>query len=119
MLGELPYLDHGQLLALASAQQKQQVARRAAWRGVEEAAARDGSRDLDCLRAEVGAWATRLGAIVGDESGTGLVDLTLANARRAAAPTILDAAAALLYQDALSAPEREVLLAPWLSIVGS
>lgn len=117
VLDELPYLTHGELLALASAQKEQQIARRAAWRRVEEAATWDGGRDLDRLRAEVGAWATRLGAIVGDEAGTGLVDLTLADARRDAAPTILDAAVALLYQDELSEPDRAVLLEPWLSIV--
>jgi transposase-like protein len=89
----------------------------AAWRSVESAAVRDAVRGLDHLRELVGAWATRLGAVVGDEAGNGLVDLTLANARRAAAPTVLDAAVALLYRNELSEPEHDVLLAPWLSIV--
>ena len=120
LLAELPYLDRGELLALAGAQQKEQVARRAAWRAVENAAAsRDGGRSLDRLRHEVAAWATRLGAIVGDEAGSGLADLMLADVRKAAAPTVLDAAAALLYQDDLSESDRAVLLDPWLSVIGT
>ena len=119
LLAELPYLDRGELLALAGAQQKDQVARRAAWRAVENvAASRDGGRSLDRLRHEVAAWATRLGAIVGDEAGSGLADLMLADVRKAAAPTVLDAAAALLYQDDLAESDRAVLLDPWLSVTG-
>jgi len=118
LLAELPYLDRGELLALAGAQKKEQVARRAAWRAVEDAASRDGGRGLDRLRHEVAAWATRLGAIVGDEAGSGLADLMLADVRKAAAPTVLDAAAALLYQDDMSESDRTVLLAPWLSVIG-
>jgi hypothetical protein len=118
LLDELPYLDRGQLLALAGAQKKNQVARRAAWRAIKDTAAQDGGRDLDRLRHEVAVWATRLGAIVGDEAGTGLADLMLADVRKAAAPTVLDAAAALLYHDDLSESDRAILLGPWLSVVG-
>ncbi len=119
LLADLPYLDRGELLALAGAQKNEQAARRAAWRAVEDAAAsRDGGRDLDRLRDEVAGWATRLGAIVGDEAGSGLVDLMLADVRRAAAPAVLDAAAALLYRDDLSEPDRAVLLAAWRSVIG-
>ena len=120
LLEELPYLDRGELLALAGAQKQDQVARRAAWQAVEDAAdAEDGRRTLDRVRHEVAAWATRLGAIVGDEVGSGLVDLMLADVRKAAAPTILDAAAALLYQDARSESDQAVLLGPWHLISGS
>ena len=118
LLAELPYLDRGELLALAGARKKHQAARRAAWRAVEDAASQDRGRGLDRLRREVAAWATRLGAIVGDEAGSGLADLMLADVRKAAAPTVLDAAAALLYQDDLSESDRAVLLDPWLSIIG-
>jgi hypothetical protein len=55
---------------------------------------------------------------VGDEAGSGLADLMLADVRKAAAPTVLDAAAALLYQDAMSESDRAVLLDPWLSLIG-
>jgi hypothetical protein len=120
LLDELPYLDRGELLALASAQKRDQVARRAAWRAVESAAeSDDGRRNLDRLRHDVAVWATRLGAIVGDEAGTGLVDLMLADVRKAAAPTILDAAAALMYADDLSEADRVVLLSPWVRVMGS
>jgi hypothetical protein len=120
LLEELPYLDRGDLLALSGAQKKDQAARRAAWRAIEDAAtAQDGGRGLDRLRNEVAAWATRLGAIVGDEAGSGLADLMLADVRKVAAPTVLDAAAALLYQDQLSESDRAVLLGPWLSVVGA
>ncbi len=119
LLEELPYLDRGGLLALAGAQRRDRVARRAAWRAVEGAAARDDGRDLDRLRHEVAAWATRLGAIVGDEAGSGLADLMLADVRKAAAPTVLDAAVALLYRDDLSESDRAVLLGPWLSVIGT
>jgi hypothetical protein len=117
LLEELPYLDRGELLALAGAQQENQVARHAAWRAVEDAAAQDGGRELDRLRHEIAAWATRLGAIVGDEAGSGLADLLLADVRKAAAPTVLDAAAAVMYQDDLSESDRAALLSPWLSVV--
>ena len=53
---------------------------------------------------------------MGDEAGSGLADLMLADVRKAAAPTLLDAAAGLLYQDALSESDRTVLLDPWLSL---
>ena len=120
LLAELPYLDRGELLALAGAQKQQQAARRAAWRAVEDvAASRDGGRSLDRLRHEVAAWATRLGAIVGDEAGSGLADLMLADVRKAAAPTVLDAAAALMFQEDLSESDRAVLLDPWLSVIGT
>jgi hypothetical protein len=120
LFDKLPYLDRGELLALAGAQKQQQEARRGAWRAVEEAASRrDGGRGLDRVRGEVASWATHLGAIVGDEAGSGLADLMLADVRRAAAPTILDAAAALLYQDDLTESDRSVLLAPWRSVTGS
>jgi len=119
LLAELPYLDRGELLALAGAQKKNQAARRAAWRTVESAArSQDGGRELDRLRHEVAVWATRLGAIVGDEAGSGLADLMLADVRRAAAPAILDAAAAMMYADDLSEADRAVLLDPWLSVIG-
>jgi hypothetical protein len=118
LLAELPYLDRGELLALAGAQKKNQAARRAAWRAVEDAASQDGGRGLDRLRHEVAAWATRLGAIVGDEAGSGLADLMLADVRKVAAPTILDAAAALMYADDLSEADQAVLLDPWLSVIG-
>jgi len=75
LLEELPYLDRGELLALAGAQKENQVARCAAWRAVEAAALKDEGRGLDRLRHEVAAWATRLGAIVGDEAGSGVADL--------------------------------------------
>jgi len=119
LLDRLPYLDRGDLLALAGAQHTRDLARRAAWQAIEAAAAaQDGGRDLDRLRSEVGAWATRLGAIVGDEAGTGLADLMLADVRRAAAPAVLDAAAALMFGDDLPDPDRATLLAPWLSVTG-
>ncbi len=119
LLAELPYLDRGELLALAGAQKRNQAARYAAWRAIENAAvSQDGGRGLDRLRHEVAAWATRLGAIVGDEAGSGLADLLLADVRKAAAPTVLDAAAALMYADDLSEADRAVLLDPWLSVIG-
>ncbi len=120
LLAELPYLDRGELLALAGAQKRDPVARRAAWRAIESAAgSQDGGRELDRLRHEVATWATRLGAIVGDEAGSGLADLMLADVRKAAAPTILDAAAALMYADDLSEADRAVLLDPWQRVIGS
>jgi hypothetical protein len=88
-------------------------------RRVARCRGRGGGRGLDRLHDEVATWATRLGAIVGDEAGTGLADLMLADVRWAAAPTILDAAAGLLYQDDLSAPDRAILLGPWLSVIGT
>ncbi len=119
LLARLPFLDRGELLALAGAQTTDRSDRRAAWRAIEDAAAaQDGGRSLDRLRHEVAAWATRLGAIVGDEAGSGLADLMLADVRKAAAPTVLDAAAALLVRDALSESDRAILLDPWLAVIG-
>ncbi len=118
LLEHLPYLGGGELMALAGAHNAGAHARRAAWRSVEAAAqTQDGGRDLDRLRSEVAAWATRLGSIVGDEAGTGLADLRLAELRRAAAPTVLDAAAALLLADDLPDADRTVLLGPWRSVM--
>lgn len=118
LLERLPFLGRGELMALAGAQGPGAGARRAAWRSVEAVAgARDGGRMLDRLRGEVAAWATRLGSIVGDEAGTGLADLRLAELRRAAAPTVLDAAVALMLWEDLSDADRTALLAPWQSVM--
>lgn len=114
LLERLPYLGQGELMALAGAHEAEGDARRAAWRAVEAAArARDGGRDLDRLRAEVTAWATRLDVIVGYETGT---SSQVVEARRAAAPAVLDAAAALLLADDLPEADRAVLLGPWHSV---
>jgi len=110
----LPGLDRGELFALAGAHRTVDSARQDAWKAVHEVVTADrADRDLDRLRTEVGAWASHLGSITGQEAGSGLSDLLMADARRAAAPAILDAAVAFLLGARLPERDRDVLLGPW------
>lgn len=114
LFDRLPGLDRGELFALAGAHGSRDSAREDAWAAVRRAVSADHlERDLDRLRSEVGAWATHLGSITGQEAGSGLSDLFMADARRAAAPAVLDAAVALLLGARLEDHERAVLLGPW------
>lgn len=114
LFDRLPGLDRGELFALAGAHRSNDSARQDAWKAVlEVVAANRAERELDRLRSEVGAWATHLGSITGQEAGSGMVDVLMADARRAAAPAILDAAVALLLGARLTERDRTVLLLPW------
>jgi hypothetical protein len=115
LFDRLPGLDRGELFSLAGAHRSNDAALQDAWKAVREVvSATHAERDLDHLRAEVGAWATHLGSITGQEAGSGMADILMADARRAAAPAILDAAVALLLGARLPERHRTVLLVPWM-----
>ena len=119
LIARLPFLDRGELLALAGERQPEDPAREAAWESVREAISASHTEDeLERLRSEVGAWATHLGAITGQEAGSGMSDLLMADARRAAATAVLDAAVALLLGARLSEQDRAALVRPWEDVVG-
>lgn len=114
LFDRLPGLDRGELFALAGAHGSRDAAREDAWTAARKVVTDDHlERALDRLRSEVGAWATHLGSITGQEAGSGLSDLLMADARRAAAPAVLDAAVALLLGDRLPERDSEALLRPW------
>ncbi len=118
LFARLPRLDRGELFALAGAHHVRDAAREEAWKSVREVVATDRvEQDLDRLRSEIGAWATHLGSITGQEAGTGTSELLLADARRAAAPAVLDAAVALLLGSRLPERDRTVLLRPWRRVL--
>jgi hypothetical protein len=73
--------------------------------------------ELDQVRSEVGVWATRLGSLTGQQIGSGMSDESMDDARRAAAPAVLDAAVAVLLGTRLPEPDRAALLGPWESVV--
>lgn len=114
LFDRLPGLDRGELLALAGAHHAKDPAREDAWRAVHEVVAADHvERELDRLRSEIGAWATHLGSITGQEAGSGMSDLLMADARHAAGPAVLDAAVAFLLGPGLPERDRTALLRPW------
>ena len=119
LFARLPLLDRGELLALAGARQPDDPDRETAWASVRDAiTASHTERELEQIRSEVGAWATHLGAITGQEAGSGMSDLLMADARRAAATAVLDAAVALLLGARLSERDRAALVRPWEDVVG-
>jgi hypothetical protein len=119
LFGRLPSLDQGELFELAGAHDAEDPVRAQAWTSVQEVVSADHlERDLDEVRSEVGAWATRLGTIAGQQIGSGMSNQLLGDARRAAAPAVLDAAVALLLGARLPESERAALLGPWDSVVG-
>lgn len=72
------------------------------------------SRSCDEFSSVVTRWATNDGARSGGYSFASPANaLRLADARRAAAPAVLDAAIALLLGSRLSASSRRVLLKAW------
>ena len=119
LFARLPRLDSGQCLALAAACRAEDPAREDAWAAVRTVVANGHlERDLDRVRSEVAAWATRLGggAISPREDGFDPSELLMADARRAAAYAVLDAAVALLLGPRLPEPHRAALLRPWKSV---
>ena len=118
MFARLPGLDRGELLALAAAHGAADQAREEAWRTVREVvSAAHLERDLDRVRVEVGTWATHLSSLTVQQLGGGLSDQLLAEARREAAPAVLDAAVAFLLGTALPDQDRAALLRPWESVL--
>ena len=117
LIARLPGLDRGELLALAAEHAAGDPAREEAWRTVREAVtASHMERDLDRVRSEVAAWATHLSALTVQQLGSGLSDQLLAEARREAAPAVLDAAVAFLLGTTLPDQDRAALLRPWESV---
>ena len=92
-------------------------ARRRAWDHAKKqipAAGRE--RDLDRARLEVSRWMrtnptdfSGIEGLLGQSGGA-------VQGRQAAAPAIIDAAAAVLAGDALAAEDQDVLLAPWRAL---
>ena len=119
LLRALPSLDRGELFALAAEHGQDPPGHAAAWVVARQVAERDGlAGEVDHLRADIVSWATNLGAITGQEAGTGTADLLLTDARRQAGTAVIDAAVALLLGDRLIEPYRSVLLGPWLRVRG-
>lgn len=119
LFDRLPGLDRGDLFTMAGSHRGAEAARQQAWRAVREVvAASHAERDLDRVRSQVGAWATHLGSITGQEAGSGTSEVLLADARRAAAPAVIDAAVAFLLGPRLSSRDRAALLGPWARVVG-
>jgi hypothetical protein len=117
LFARLQGMDQGELLALAGAHGGENAATSQAWTSVRQVVSADHlERDLDRVRSEVGAWATQLGAITGQQIGSGMSDQPIDDARRAAAPAVLDAAVAFLLGTRLSEPDRAALLRPWESV---
>jgi hypothetical protein len=118
LFARLPRLDRGDLLALAAAHAEGDPAREDAWEVVREVVSSDHlEADLDRVRSRVGTWATHLSALTVQQLGAGLSDQLLAEARREAAPAVLDAAVAFLLGSRIAEESRAALLGPWESMV--
>jgi hypothetical protein len=98
-------------------EKEDQDARRSAW--VQAKAAIEGAglmKELDRIRIAVGEWmqttSSDFQGIEGLMGGSG----GAAGARRAAAPALIDYAAAVLAGDALDETEKAVLVRPWNSL---
>ena len=118
LLARLPSLDHGDLLALAGARGVEDREREGAWKTVRQMVSADHlERELDLVRSEVGAWATRLGPLTVQQLGSAASNESMVDARRDAAPAVLDAAAAYLVGAKLPDRDRASLLRPWVSAI--
>lgn len=117
----LPYLEAAELMAVSAAYQQADATARAGARGAASAAARTGGLidELTRLHSSIIQWA---GADVSPTSAFTMEGLRtnpmLGDVRVQAVPALLDAATALLLQDALSADARAVLLEPIGAAVG-
>ncbi len=119
LFARLPNLDRGALLVLAAAHAARDPMRDRAWERARAVVAREHMEaDLDDVRNRVARWATSLGAIAGQETGTGMADLLLTDLRRTSAAAVLDAAAALLLGELLGEDDRAALLGPWRAVAG-
>jgi hypothetical protein len=92
-------------------------ARREAWAKAKAAIEQAGlMKELDRVRVSAGEWmqanSSDFQGIEGLMGGSG----GPAGARRAAAPAMIDFAAATLAGDALEEPDRAVLVRPWRSL---
>jgi hypothetical protein len=116
LFDRLPRLDRGDLLALAAEHAEGDPEREAAWETVREVvSANHLEPGLDEVRVRVGTWATHLSALTVQQLGAGLSDQLLAEARREAAPAVLDAAVAFLLGAMIAEGQRAALLRPWES----
>jgi hypothetical protein len=119
LFARLPRLDRGDLLALAAAHAQGDPEREEAWKNVRDAVSVDHLEpDLDRVRSRIGTWATHLSALTVQQLGAGLSDQLLADARREAAPAVLDAAVAFLLGARISDGDRAALMRSWESVVG-
>jgi len=116
LFDRLPRLDRGDLLALAAEHAEGDPEREAAWETVRQVvSANHLEPGLDEVRVRVGTWATHLSALTVQQLGAGLSDQLLAEARREAAPAVLDAAVAFLLGAMIAEGQRAALLRPWES----
>lgn len=121
LMNLLPYLDAAELMAVSAAYQQADAEARARAREAASAAARKVGRldELGRLHGSIIQWA---GADVSPTSAFTMEALRtnpmLGDVRVQAVPALLDAATALLLQDALSPDTRAVLLEPIGSAVG-
>jgi hypothetical protein len=114
LFARLQRLDRGDLLALAAAHAEGDPAREEAWDTVRDVVSADHLEpDLDRVRSRIGTWATHLGALTVQQLGAGLSDQLLADARREAAPAVLDAAVAFLLGARIPESDRAALVRPW------
>jgi hypothetical protein len=98
-------------------EKEDQGARGDAWAQAKPAIEKAGlMKELDRVRISVGEWMRTsssdfqgIQGLMGSSGGP-------ADARRAAAPAFIDAAAAILAGDALDADARKVLARPWRSL---
>ena len=67
------------------------------------------SASLRALESRVREWSSQLRAIVGEETGLGMYDRRLSDARRLAGPAIIDAVVDVALSEKLSARSRNLL----------
>ncbi len=114
-LATLPSLRLDEFMVLAAAHRQPDPARDVAWKAARAVIAREGlDAEVEDLRSTIIAW-----AIQPVSTPTQWAEIPMGSgpaeqdSRRAAAPSLLDAAIALYLGDALDISDRDALLGPW------
>jgi hypothetical protein len=120
LLEMLPFLDSGDLLAIDAAYREADSGPLADARAAAATAADEQglTEELDRLQGSIVQWA---GSSIFQNAAypfAGMSDRMLREARMAAVPALVDAATALLLEDALGDDDRALLLDPVAAAVG-
>lgn len=118
-LSRVAQLSNGELLVIvASGERNDRTAEQQAMRVAERAAKAAGmGRELDRARDQLIAWATDQGTGSGRLSGFPMPETLVGNARRRAAPELINAAFAIALGDRLPREVSDLLLFAWRSVV--
>jgi hypothetical protein len=118
-LDEIRQLDPVQLHAMAALRDPSGELETAQREVVQRSTLGGWTDDLARVEGTVRDFCSRQLATTGQESGAGMRDVLLTEARRAAGLALIDAAVALIFYDKLSAQALQVLEGPYVAVRAS